>query len=431
MKFFTFSNTHQSVIKLFVRILRILRRYGVSYKKMELNLNLYLSILQKKNVIPTFPITADALDKHPKLIKRLYHNGVEFAVHGYKHVDHSRLSRKALLRHIEKAIKIFEKHDIPFSGFRFPYLKYNKNFFYAYKNSYFKWSSNHTILWNVKKNFKMSNKNWQAYQTMLKQYNYERSDHCISLPRFLNNVLEIPVSLPDDDLLVDRMGLSNEKLIAEIWKDILSQAYSRGELFTLQLHPERISYCKGALETLIKISKASRPKIWIASLKEICDWWSEKNGFSFKLKQKNRHQYEVEVNCPPRNTLLVRSPQLKNDKFFNGYRIIKDNKFTVNSQKRPVVGIPNKTSKKFRNFLRNEGIIFEESEERENYSIYLDTFNDFSTEDEIKVLGLIHSTKYPFIRFWRWPNGNKSALSITGDIDALTSIDFFYRLLKN
>lgn len=398
---------------------------------MESNLKLYLSILSKHDVVPTFPIAANVLDKYPLLVKNLADIGVEFAVHGYEHIDYNRLSREELLRHLEKAIKIFREHNIQFSGFRFPYLRYDHKSIDISAHNSFSWDSSHTILWDVIKKMRFPRTNWQQYQAMLNQYNYKHSDNYISLPRFINNILEIPVSLPDDDLLIDRLGINDEKVLAQIWGEILEQTYTRGEIFTIQLHPERISYCKETLETLLQIAHDSKPKIWVTPLRSVYEWWEEKNRFTVRLNGIGDDGYKIEVDCSPRATMLVRSPYLEKEDFYNGYSIIKERTFWIKSQKRPIVGIPKDSSQELIQFLKNEGYIFEMSENKKKYSLFLDKFTTFSEKDENKALDMIHSANSSLIRFWRWPNGYKSAFAITGDIDCLTIFDFFLRSYGN
>jgi len=43
------------------------------------------------------------------------------------------------------------------------------------------------------------------------------------------------------------------------------------------------------------------------------------------------------------------------------------------------------------------------------------------------VLDAIESGTGPLVRVWRWPDGARSALAVTGDIDALTLRDFVVR----
>ena len=84
-------------------------------------------------------------------------------------------------------------------------------------------------------------------------------------------------------------------------------------------------------------------------------------------------------------------------------------------------------SEELGNFLKNEGFIFEASEEKEQYSFYLDNFRTFSEDDEMKALEIINDDNSPLIRFWRWPNNCRSCFSVTGDIDSITIYDFANR----
>jgi len=395
---------------------------------MESNLKLYLDILQRHGITPTFPVTATTLNKHPDLIKKFSDVGVEFAVHAYNHLDYTTMPPEPFSQHIEKAIKTFEKHNISFSGFRFPYLRWDQKCLHLMDNPVFKWDSSQTILWDVLENILLSKKNWSDYQTVLRQYDYKNANSYFSLPRFHNSILEIPVSLPDDDLLFDRLCIRDENMLGQIWNKILVQTYSRGELFTLQLHPERISFFKDTLRSLIRTANNSNPKIWVTSLGKIAEWWNEKKRFSINISKKGNDEYEIHAHCSSNASILVKRKDSKNDNFFRDYGPVYQNNFTIRSFKRPIIGISRECSPALIKFLENEKFIFEISPHRNNYSIFLDGFQTFNEEDEIEILRKIDQTDLPLIRFWRWPNGYRSALAITGDIDALTSADFFLRV---
>ena len=235
--------------------------------------------------------------------------------------------------------------------------------------------------------------------------------------------------MPDDDLLIDRLGIKDEKVLAQIWGNILKQTYSQGELFTLQLHPERIPFCKETLKTLLQIAYASKPKVWVTSLDSIYKWWKEKEHFWIKLNKKGNEEYEIHPHCSKRASILIKSKDFINDNFLNSYMIADNNTFIIKSRKRPLVGVSKKCSPNLIKFLENEGIVYEISPEEENYSVYLNDFEVFNEEDEIRILQKIDRTDSPLIRFWRWPNRCRSAFAVTGDIDALTSFDFFLRYL--
>ena len=422
-KYRTFSN-------LILRFFKILRRYGLSTKKMESNLSLYLDILRPHGITPTFPITAKTLSRHPNLIQTFSETGVEFAVHGFNHIDYTKLSQDTFSHHIQKTVKIFDKYNIPFSGFRFPYLRWDKKTLNNLDKQLFEWESSYCILWDVLRDITVDEKDFRVYQTVLNQYDYRNSDTHLSLPRFLNsnNILQIPVSLPDDDLLFDRLGIRDENILGQIWGKILDQTYSRGELFTLQLHPERISFYKEALKSLIRTANSLNPKIWVTSLGNIAEWWNEKKKFSIDIKKKQSEEYEVHDPCPKRATILIKAKDCENANFFNEYSLINKHNFTIKSFKKPIIGISRDCSPKLGKFLKNEGFTFEISSDEDHYSIFLKNFQVFNEEDEMKVLKEIGNSHSPLIRFWRWPKGYRSALAITGDIDALTSADFFFRV---
>jgi len=420
------STTHPSLWHVIIRFFKILKRYGLSSKKMQSNMKLYLAILKKYGVRPSFSITAKVLSKHPKLINKQMKKGIEFAVHGYRHIDYSRLSEEETLRHLEKAVKIFQEHDIPFFGFRFPYLRYN-NKGTDILGRFFCWDSSHTILWNGLKKTEFGKRNWRNYETSLNQYNYKNSDNRMSLPRFRNNILELPLSLPDDDLLIDRLRIKDEEILFKIWSEILGATYIRGELLVLQFHPERIPIFRDPLKSILQTAKELYPKVWISSLSDIYEWWKEKESFTVQLNCKGNWEYEVDVSCSPRAVLLMRSNYLEKEQFYNGFGLIRERTFSVKSPKCPIIGIPKDSSPELLHFLKNEGFISEISEQKEKYSLYLDNFTNFSEEDEMKALETIHTSNFPLIRFWRWPDNCKSCLSVTGDIDSITLYDFFDR----
>jgi hypothetical protein len=70
-------------------------------------------------------------------------------------------------------------------------------------------------------------------------------------------------------------------------------------------------------------------------------------------------------------------------------------------------------------FLRQQGYIVEISQERQPYLYYFDQ-TEFTADQERPLLAYIEETAQPLVRLGRWPNGARSALAITGDIDALT-----------
>jgi hypothetical protein len=79
-------------------------------------------------------------------------------------------------------------------------------------------------------------------------------------------------------------------------------------------------------------------------------------------------------------------------------------------------------------FLRQQGYLVEVANGDRLCSIRLDQ-TDLAEREERKLLARLEQEQGPLLRLGRWPDGARSALSITGDIDALTLWDYGLRFL--
>ena len=50
---------------------------------------------------------------------------------------------------------------------------------------------------------------------------------------------------------------------------------------------------------------------------------------------------------------------------------------------------------------------------------------------EKRIVEEIEQSDAPLLRYWRWPDKARSAMSVTGDIDSVTLSDFVLRILEN
>ena len=85
-------------------------------------LNTYLGVLEKYRVVPTFPIVANLIRRHPQFIREFNDRNIDFAIHYHK--DFAPLSVKQQRRQIEMAIKVSKEVHLRFCGFRCPYLRW-------------------------------------------------------------------------------------------------------------------------------------------------------------------------------------------------------------------------------------------------------------------------------------------------------------------
>jgi hypothetical protein len=412
----------------------ILDRFGITAGKFEDCLESYSALTTRAGCVATLPITAVILKRHPELIRRFNQKGLEFAIHGYVHIDYQQLTADAQIEHFKKAINTFDSCQVPYTGFRAPYLRYNSSTPYALSSLNFLYDSSTSIYWNVMGKGNFSHSAWNEYLRVL---DYYRSHNCLdfpALPRYSGDgrLIEIPVSLPDDEAMVERLGIRDEPGITGIWSSILQETYRRGELFSLQLHPERVFICGNSLRQVIEQARKNQPPVWIATLGEIAKWWKEKDAFSFDIQPDGSGRYRVKALCSERATILVKNCQVSclTREWSDGYQCLDPREFIVDSAKPPVIGIGLNSSPDAVRFLRSEGYPVEANPKEENYGTYFPNLDRFQTADERRLLEDINSTDGPQVRFGRWPNRTKSALSVSGDIDSITLFDFGLRLLE-
>ena len=255
------------------RAMSMINRYGFCSKKMERNIIDFVEIIENYDAKATFPIAARTLEKHGDFIKSVYNKRIEFAIHGYSHVDYSKLSAREQNEELKKAVEIFEMFGIKPYGFRGPYLQANDDTLNALKEHGLLYDSSPSIHWNVLPK-EILKRNAHSYDLALKLY--EPADAETSfLPYLRSSILRIPVSLPDDEMLIDRLNIKSQKILGKIWSMILKRTNEREGVFILQLHPERLPFALEALKMLIE--EANENSVWITSLKDLAMQWL-KNG---------------------------------------------------------------------------------------------------------------------------------------------------------
>ena len=74
-----------------------------------------------------------------------------------------------------------------------------------------------------------------------------------------------------------------------------------------------------------------------------------------------------------------------------------------------------------------EGHIVERSVDRGAYGIYLESVDVSDEAGKKTVIDQIENSSAPLVRLWRWPNGARSCLVVSGDIDSITLVDFMMR----
>lgn len=428
-----FLSKSRGIKNLLLRIISVLSRFGVTSGKFARMLRRYSTVMSDLSCVPTFAITAVVLKRHPELVRELSRQGVEFAIHGYIHTDYGVLPQEEQAKHFSLAIDVFRGCRVLFTGFRAPFLRITGQTLQVLGNLGLPYDSSWSVSWDTLDNTKYSAGSWSEYERLLDFYKSKESRDCTVLPRFHDGIIEIPVSIPDDEALIERLGVTEGVQISAIWKAILQSTYDRGELFTLQLHPERIFLCETALSGVVRQARLFNPPVWVATLREIAAWWQERNRFGLEIETEGKGRYRVKVVCSDRATLLLRNCQVDvpMNRWFDGYQSVTARDFVLESPGRPVIGTGQDVSPAAVSFLRNEGFIVERGERADNYGIYLSHLERFSEADEKPLIAKLEQSGVPLLRYWRWPDQARSALSVTGDIDSITLVDFALRIMEN
>jgi hypothetical protein len=402
-------------------------RYGLTPTKAQDRIEACLANLALNGCVPTFLTPGWVAKRYPLFIRHLQDKGAEIAVHSYDHIDLKALRPGEANKQLMKAAQTFKFYGIEAHGFRCPYLSCTDELVDVLPKGLFGYSSNVAILWDVNP-YVDKNHRRAIFETINKFYQPRESQDLVCVPWMRNSMVEIPVCVPDDLQLCDGLHLDPEG-IAEAWKQFLKQTYDRGELFTLFFHPELAQYCEQPFIALLQKAKSLKPNVWVARLRDISDWWREKSKFRSEISRVSTG-LRISFNCSSRATILSKGLDrygLK-EAWDGPYFRVKTRTLDVPVEPHPFVGIASNVSGNVMTFLQDQGYILDMSETAPQCAIYLDDSALMKIGTQVELVNWIERSAGPLVRYWRWPDGAKSALSITGDLDALSLLDYLSRL---
>ncbi|TMF28227.1 MAG: DUF2334 domain-containing protein [Chloroflexi bacterium] len=405
------------------RAAKVLSRFGATSSAMAQRLDRYDAIAAELGVRPTWPTTACVLARNPELLRRYVDRGAELAVHGLVHGDHAMLERAEQRDAIARALEIFAHAGIEATGFRGPYLRYNAATIEVLRELGFRYHSSQAVLFPVVDG-PLDASAAAGYQLAIELYSARDARRVAVIPRLADGLVDIPVAIPDDEILIERLGLEEPERTAT-WLRVLDWTYARGDLFTLQLHPERIGELGPALHATLAEARRRRPSVFIARLDELASWWTRRSGFALSVTRTDGDRYQVRLRADDDATLLVRGLDVPRRPWHRDDAISDRFEFEVASDRMPVVGISRRSPPAVARFLAEEGLPFEISDDRRVYGAYVDVAS--TTWREAELLEAIDASGGPLVRIGRWPAGARSALAATGDIDAITLLDFALR----
>jgi len=371
------------------------------------------------------------VQRYPQFIRHLQDAGAEIAVHGYDHVDLGAYPPTEASERLVRAAQVFARHGIAVHGFRCPYLSCSDDLLDALPKGVFGYSSNEAVWWDVVSSIDADNDAGNAttvFDALQRFYEPRPAHDTVCTPWMRCNVVEIPVSLPDDLQLHDGLHLDPEGM-TQAWNQILHRTHRRGELFVLAFHPELASRCQQPLVTVLREARRLQPPVWIARLQDISDWWREKAGFRVAISHTPAGLH-ISFACSERATILVRDlGACGSEHAWDGvYYQLRTKALHVPAEPRPFVGLPANAPRRAVSFLREQGYILETGEAAARCGTYIDAAALAGLTSEVELINYIEASPGPLVRYWRWPDGAKSAMCVTGDLDALTLLDYASRL---
>jgi hypothetical protein len=404
----------------------LLRRYGLRPAKAEQRTIAGVRRLAHLGCHPTLPVPGRVVSRHPGFFLRLEELGVELAMHGYDHVDFRGLSRDEAISQFTRAAAAFQAAGLRFDGFRCPYLSCTNGVREVARDAGYAYSSNSAIEWNV---IEGRQQRTAIFDQLSAFYQPSPAETTLSLPRMARGLVEIPASVPDDLQLCDGLEYDS-RAVAATWARILRHTHRRGELFVLVFHPEAFDRCGAAIEDVVREAGTLVPAVWVATLRDIASWWTVKSGYSVRTTSA-RGRLEMTFQCDENATVLARGLDgtAHGDPFMDRYHVIDNRTLSVSLPVRPFIGIAPDVPLETSDLLRQNGYILEISEDKGDYGIYLDAATLRSLPNEVELIEHLERSNAPLVRFWRWPRRARSALAVTGDLDALSLMDYAQRLV--
>ena len=441
MNLVSFSIRTKGVHNFTRRIWTVFTRFGISEVPIRRALYTIIEAVQKYDGTPTFFIPAVILNRHRTLISDIASDGAEIGVHGYVHNDYRTLSKTEQYDQTRQAIKVFKKVKLPYYGFRNPYLGWTEESLEVYASLGFHYESNIAVLHDVVDLNTFTPLLRSGFAKSLKLFQAIPCNAYVLRPRFEGDLLRIPTSIPDDEMLFDRLRITEPQEVGEIWSKVMQRVYDYGGLYTLNLHPERGVLCKQALDTLLLYAHNKPLPVWVARIGDVALWWKERSAFRINITSKGPDKWLVEANCTPRATILARHISIEGHSvhiWSERETQLKSHRFVVNAPLCPCIGVSSQTSQQVLDFLNEQGYpyIFCSQDKAHNYSMYLDIPEGLGTrrDDQVvrknAIVEQVEALEAPLLRFGCWPDGAKAALAISGDIDSITLQDFFLRILE-
>ena len=423
------------------RLGTVFTRFGFSEERTRRSLQSMLDALRPYQAAPTFFIPARVLERSPKLIRTIEQDGAEIGIHGYVHNDYRTLPKGAQERQTRDAISVFEQERITFQGFRNPYLGWDEASLDVFRNVGIRYDSNEAILHDVLDVQSLEPALADSFARSLELFQAIPYTAYNLRPHVEDHLVRIPTSIPDDEMLFDRLRITDAKRLGDLWSEVMRRVYDVGGIYVLNLHPERGTLARGALDRLLLTSSQQELPVWITRLCDVTTWWQERAASALRVTGGDDGQWRVQAVGSPRLTVLTRNvtvADVESTPWPHGDSRALSHDFTVSSATFPGVAVSTRTTPDVEQVLLEQGypLVKVETPDTTRYGAYVDLPDGLGATRRDRqnmasaLVERIERSDSPLVRIGQWPDGRRAALSITGDIDSVTIQDFFLRILE-
>lgn len=425
------------------RLWTVFARFGVSDARIRRSLYAIMDPLREHGSAPTFFIPAVVLRRHPELLRTIAGDGTEIGIHGYVHNDYRTLSKGEQFSQTKRAMTVFQRAGIPFEGFRNPYLGWTEDSLDVFQTLDLTYESNEAVLHEVVDLDALSSRIRGGYEKSLDLFQAIPCTAYTLRPHLAGNLVRIPTSIPDDEMLFDRLRITDPAEVGRVWSAVLGRVYQLGGIYTLNLHPERGALCQGALKALLASARACELPVWVTPLRDVAAWWAARADWSMEVLPAGEGTWHVEVTSSPRATILLRGATVADadvsaERWWGGERRVAARRFSVKAPQRPCVGLSERSPRDVELFLAEQGYPVARcaDDHADDYGLYIDLPEGLGASRDEQIVarsGLLQQVEQapgPLVHFGPWPDGSRAALSITGDIDSITVQDFFLRIAE-
>lgn len=417
------------------RSAQVFYRYSFGRKRFSDMMSCLEKNLGPAGIKVTFCVTASLLETHLPFLEAFRDMGHEFAAHGYFHTNMKRKSLGEQREILSMSYEAFEKLRMQVYGFRCPYLSYNDNTIEALRESPFIWTSNNVVFWD---GFIGDDPASGARLAKLgRLYSTSSSEKFISVPARIGHLIDIPITAPDDEMLLERCRIRDAGEIARIWNGVFLKVYARGELFHLLFHPERFRHIEAPMRMTAEAAREMTPGVWFTTLNELTVWWERRAYSRWQLDDRPDGGLDIGFTGPLEATILVKTSAAWKAGLVRGLysraRLSADGEARrVESAEgwRHIVQLSRRCSPDVERFLVEEGFITRRVDYPHRNGLYIDGFERFDASEKLMLLDLVDGSNFPLLRLWRWPHNAQCAFTISSDVDSIDLPDFFRRFVN-